>query len=366
MNSDKTMMLRALELAKKGRGRVNPNPMVGAVIVKEGRIIGEGYHTQFGNLHAEREAIKNMAERGENGEGATLYVTLEPCCHYGKTPPCTEAIIESKISRVVVAQRDPNPLVSGKGIEILSGAGIDISVGLCESEATALNRYFNHWVSAKRPYVVMKAGMTLDGKLSAADGTSQWITSEEARSHQHELRYEVMAIMVGSKTALNDNPMLTCRKEGADNKKLYRVVIDRQLQLPEDLNIFKVTPYSPTLVFCENGEPQKINKLENLGVEVCVIEHPFSMNAVMAHLGKIGIDSVLLEGGATLNAVMLGEKLINAVHLYMAPKLSGSGRALGLFGCAQEFKIEELPKLENMVLDHIGEELLVKGDVRYE
>ena len=223
-------MRRAIELAKKGMGWTNPNPLVGAVIVKDGRIIGEGYHRRCGELHAERNAIASLTE---SAEGATIYVTLEPCCHYGKTPPCTEAIIEQKIARVVIGSRDPNPFVAGKGAQLLREHGIVVEEDFLREECDAINPVFFHYIVTQKPYVVMKYAMTLDGKIATHTGASKWITGEEARHHVHELRGHYAAIMAGIGTVLADDPMLNCRREGAHQP--LRVIVDSNSFTPEDL-----------------------------------------------------------------------------------------------------------------------------------
>lgn len=216
MNSSQTKqyMYRALELAKKGTGAVNPNPLVGAVLVKDNRIIGEGYHQKYGQLHAERNAIADCYRRGENPAGAELYVTLEPCCHYGKTPPCTEAIIENKIVKVYVGSNDPNPLVDGGGIAVLRAHGIEVETGILKQECDALNEIFFHYIRTKRPFVLMKYAMTMDGKIATVTGDSKWITGEAARRQVHEDRNRCAAIMAGVGTVIADNPMLNCRPAG--------------------------------------------------------------------------------------------------------------------------------------------------------
>ncbi len=365
LEKNEMRMKEALMLAEKGRGYVNPNPMVGAVIYKDSQKIGEGYHTAYGKPHAEREAIASALEQGWDLKGSTLYVTLEPCCHYGKTPPCTDAIIEAGITHVIVAQQDPNPLVSGKGVAKLLEAGIEVSVGVCEREALQLNRVFNHWIKTKRPYVILKTGMTLDGKITSAQGESKWITSTESRTHQQALRASVMAILVGSQTVRKDNPLLSCRSPIHENKVLWRVVVDRQLKLPLDLNLFKVTEKSPTLVVTESEDFKKIEALNTLGVAVERLQSPMSMTAMMSCLGNRGIDSLVLEGGSLLNALMLKEEMIEEIHFYMAPKLSGSGRSLGIFGETGGFAIEQFPKIEGMTVQSIGEDILMTGRLVY-
>ena len=241
--TDEFYMRRAIELAKKGRGWTNPNPMVGAVIVKNGSIIGEGYHEKCGELHAERNAIASLTE---SAEGATLYVTLEPCCHYGKTPPCTEAILEQKIARVVIGSRDPNPKVSGKGAKILREAGVRVEEDFLREECDALNPVFFHYITTGLPYVAMKYAMTADGKIATKTGASKWISGEEARSLVHEMRHDYMAIMAGIGTVLADDPMLNVRLEG--KKSPVRIICDSMLRIPLDNQICQTAGRYRTIV----------------------------------------------------------------------------------------------------------------------
>ena len=238
-------MRRAIALAEKGTGFTNPNPLVGAVIVRDGRVIGEGYHERYGDLHAERNALKNVTE---DPMGATMYVTLEPCCHHGKQPPCTDAIIESGIAEVVIGSRDPNHLVAGKGEEILRNSGIKVTNDYLRSECDELNPVFFHYITTGRPYVVMKYAMTMDGKIATRTGESQWITGEEARSEVHRMRHRYSAIMAGIGTVLADDPMLNTRIEGLTSP--IRVIIDSNLRIPLNSRILKTAKEYETIVFC--------------------------------------------------------------------------------------------------------------------
>ena len=268
--TDQEYMLRAIQLAKKGEGWTNPNPMVGAVIVKDGRIIGEGYHKKCGELHAERNAIASLTE---SAEGATIYVTLEPCCHYGKTPPCTEAIIEQKIKKVVIGSRDPNPKVAGKGAQILRESGITVVQDFMREECDCLNPVFFHYITTKTPYVVMKYAMTLDGKIATKTGASKWITGEPARQEVQHMRHRYMGIMAGIGTVLADDPMLNVRVEGW--KSPVRIVCDSSLRIPLDSQIVRSAKEYRTIVAYagreENEEiTEKIERLHAKGVDtVC-------------------------------------------------------------------------------------------------
>lgn len=332
-------MKRAIELAKKGAGFVSPNPMVGAVIVKDGRIIGEGYHERCGELHAERNALASLTE---DAEGATIYVTLEPCCHYGKTPPCTEAIMEHKLGKVVIGSRDPNPLVSGKGAKILRDAGIEVVEDFLREECDEINPIFFHYITKRIPFVSMKYAMTMDGKIATKTGASKWITGEKSREDVQRLRHEHRGIMVGIGTVLADNPMLNCRMEGGRNP--IRIVCDSHLQIPEDSNLVKtakdidtivVTTFAKSIKPSEGDEEQekiveKINRLEKAGVDVLTVEEKdghLSLNDMMNKLGEKSIDSILLEGGGTLNDSMLRAGYVNRVYAYIAPKILGGACA---------------------------------------
>ena len=318
--TDQEYMLRAICLAKKGEGWTNPNPMVGAVIVKDGRIIGEGYHKKCGELHAERNAIASLTE---SAEGATIYVTLEPCCHYGKTPPCTEIIIEQKIKKVVIGSRDPNPKVAGKGAQILREAGITVVEDFMREECDRLNPVFFHYITTKTPYVVMKYAMTLDGKISTKTGASKWITGEAARAEVQHMRHRYMGIMVGIGTVLADNPMLNVRLEGL--KSPVRIVCDSKLRIPLDSQIVKsAETYRTIVAYTENAEDKekkedKIRILHTMGVETicCPGEnHQIDLKKLMKYLGDEGIDSILLEGGGTLNDSALQSGIVKEVRWY--------------------------------------------------
>ena len=328
--TDQEYMLRAIQLAKKGEGWTNPNPMVGAVIVKDGRIIGEGYHKKCGELHAERNAIASLTE---SAEGATIYVTLEPCCHYGKTPPCTEAIIEQKIKKVVIGSRDPNPKVAGKGAQILRESGITVVQDFMREECDCLNPVFFHYITTKTPYVVMKYAMTLDGKIATKTGASKWITGEPARQEVQHMRHRYMGIMAGIGTVLADDPMLNVRVEGW--KSPVRIVCDSSLRIPFDSQIVRSAKEYRTIVAYagreENEEitekiTKKIKQLHAKGVDtVCCPDEKgqIDLKKLMTYLGNEGIDSILLEGGGTLNDSALRAGIVKEVHCFIAPKLFG-------------------------------------------
>ncbi len=323
-------MRRAIELAKKGTGAVNPNPLVGAVIVKDNKVIGEGYHARYGELHAERHAFANLTE---DACGADMYVTLEPCCHTGKQPPCVEAIVEHGIKQVYVGSDDPNEMVSGKGYEYLRNHGIRVTTHVLKDECDDINRPFFHYITTKTPYVVMKYAMTMDGKIAAYTGDSKWITNEISRRMVQESRNEYVGIMVGIGTVLADDPLLTCRIEGGRNP--IRIICDTNLRIPMDSNIVKTAGEVPTIVATankhQNDNPEKIKLLEDRGItvlQVGLIDGRLDLKELMINLGKRKLDSILLEGGGTLNYSALMQDIVSEVHMYVAPKILGGKDAL--------------------------------------
>ena len=318
-------MRLAIELAKKGEGFVNPNPLVGAVIVKEGRVIGQGYHERYGSLHAERNAIASLTEPAD---GATLYVTLEPCCHYGKTPPCTDAIIENRIGRVVIGSKDPNPLVAGKGVRRLIEAGIEVTEDFLRDECDELNPVFFHYITTGSPYVVLKYAMTMDGKIATKTGASRWITGEESRLTVQKLRHRYSSIMAGIGTVLSDDPMLNVRIEGL--KSPVRVICDTALRIPLESRIVKSANEFKTIIAYAASDEEKEKRLKEYGVyleKLPLKEGHVDMAALIMRLGELKIDSVLVEGGGTINDTLLREDLVDRVEAFIAPKIFGGKEA---------------------------------------
>lgn len=325
--AEEQFMKRAIELAKQGAGWTAPNPLVGAVVVKNGRVIGEGYHRKYGELHAERNAL---AACSEDPAGATLYVTLEPCCHYGKTPPCTEIIIEKKIAKVVIGSRDPNPKVAGKGTRILREHGIEVVEDYMREACDALNPVFFHYITTKTPYVVLKFAMTLDGKIATRTGASKWITGEAAREHVHRLRGRYAGILAGIGTVLADDPMLNCRIDGAHQP--LRIILDSHLRIPMGSRLVRSAKEYPLLIVCNESNrdreegANRIRKLEEAGAKVWTLPekngHP-DLNVLMQRLGEEKIDSVLIEGGGTVNEAALKAHIVHHVCAYIAPKIFG-------------------------------------------
>lgn len=358
LEKDREYMLRAISLAKKGKGFTNPNPLVGAVIVKNGRIIGEGYHEKYGELHAERNAIASLTE---SAEGASIYVTLEPCCHYGKTPPCTEAIIENRIAKVVIGSRDPNPLVSGKGAKILEEAGIEVVRDYMKEECDQLNDIFFHYIMHKTPYVAVKYAMTLDGKIATKSGKSKWITSEKSREKVQYLRSEYMGIMAGIGTVLADDPMLNVRIEGKPNP--VRIICDSKLRIPIDSKLCKTAKDYPLVVAYCQGNIAKEKQLEDMNVKLVKVSKNgdgsgIEINELMTKLGKMGIDSVLVEGGGRLNESLFKNGMVNEVKAFVAPKIFG-GQAPSPVGGSGVDLPEEAYLFQLKEVENIGDDLLI-------
>ncbi len=351
-------MLRAVEIAEKGIGFVNPNPLVGAVIVKNNKIIGEGFHEKYGGLHAERNAFANCKE---SPEGADLYVTLEPCCHYGKTPPCTEAVIENKIKRVFIGSDDPNPKVAGKGIQILKENGIEVYTHILKEKCDELNKIFFHYITNKMPYVILKYAMTADGKIATCKGFSKWITSEKARENVHFLRKKVSAIMVGVNTVIADNPMLNCRLENPSNP--IRIICDSNLRIPIDCNIVKTANEIPTYIAYVNDNSKKIEILENSGVKFIKTSSEnghVNLKELMKILGEMQIDSVLIEGGGELNFNALKSGIVSEVYSYIAPKIFGGNTAKSPVGSCGFEKVEDCILMSKPEIEILGEDILLK------
>ena len=385
-------MQRAIALAKKGAGFVNPNPMVGCVIVKDDKIIGEGYHEYYGGFHAERNAlIKNDADFKD----ATLYVTLEPCCHHGKTPPCTDIIIEKGIKKVVVGLLDPNPLVAGKGISILKDAGIEVVAGLLEDEIKELNKVFLKYIKTKRPYVLLKTAMTLDGKIASHTGDSKWITNEKSRQLVHKLRSEMMGIVAGIGTVKADDPMLNCRYEGqqtTDNgqqdlstsvethgrvssvHKVHqpiRIIVDTKASISIDSQIVKTAKDYRTILAVGKSLGQKDNKttrqqvemLKSFNVEILCCEEKdghVDINDLMNKLGEMGIDSLLLEGGATLNAAFLEAGCVDEVYAFIAPKIIGGEKSKSPIGGKGIDMMKDAIMLKDIKIEQFDNDILIK------
>lgn len=358
-------MKTALELAVKGMGFASPNPMVGAVIVKDGVIIGRGWHKKYGGLHAERNAFADCDSRGIDCSGADMYVTLEPCCHYGKTPPCTEAIIEHRIKRVFVGSSDPNPKVAGKGVKILREHGIEVIENVMKEECDAVNEIFFHYITTGLPFVTMKYAMTMDGKIACYTGDSKWITGEGARMNVQRERLRHSAVMVGVGTVIADDPMLTYRLENGRNP--YRIICDSSLRTPTESNIIRTAKEIPTIIATVSKDREKIELYESFGCQVivCGEGERTDLNELMKILGSLKIDSVLLEGGGQLNWSALESGIVNKVQAYAAPKIFGGMTALSPVGGKGVPNPDSAFVLEDTEVRKIGGDFLFESRVRY-
>jgi len=358
--ADESYIQLTIEIAKKGEGSVSPNPLVGCVIIKENRIIGAGYHQKFGEDHAEINAINSSAE---SLEGSTLYVNLEPCSHFGKTPPCVDRIIKEKIKRVVIGTLDINPLVSGNGVKALKKAGIEVKVGVLEKECIELNKFFFKFITNKLPYVTLKAAQTLDGMIADKNNYSEWISSNESRKYVHWLRARYDAVLIGSETARIDNPKLTVRM--VEGRNPYRVVLDSNLKLKSDLNLFKINSDNKTIVITSEknkSKLKKINKLEKLGVKVLFVKSDaqgrMQLKSVLKEIAKLQISSILVEGGSKIYSSFLKQKLFDDIFLFVSPKILGNG--LKTFSELKSNKLSDAAKLTIRRTQKIGDDLLIE------
>lgn len=356
-------MRLAIELAKKGAGYTSPNPLVGAVLVKDGRVIGRGYHAHYGELHAERAALLDCKNYGENPEGALMYVTLEPCCHYGKQPPCTDAVIESKIAKVFVGSADPNPQVAGKGIARLRASGIEVVTGVLQRECDALNPIFFHYITKKLPYVAVKYAMTFDGKIATASGASKWITGEAARKRVHYLRSRYSAIITGVGTVLADNPLLTAHGEG---KNPVRIVVDTHAKTPLDSVVVKTAGEIKTIIATCTSDGEKLEALKAAGCDVWTIAEKDGMVDLRELLVKLAgekIDSVFVEAGGSLVYSFFETKCVQKVYVFIAPKVFGGAEAKTPVEGKGIHNIADAYGLKNCNIEKIGEDVLLEADV---
>lgn len=356
-------MQLALEIAKKGIGHTSPNPMVGCIVVKNGMIVAEGFHEEYGSLHAERRALESCAE---DLTGADLYVTLEPCCHHGKTPPCTDIIIERGIGRVIVGTLDPNPVVAGKGVQILRDHGIEVETGILEKECLELNEVFMHYIEKKKPYIAMKYAMTMDGKIATFTGDSKWVTGEESRRHVHQLRKRYSSIMVGIGTILVDDPMLNCRiEEGVDP---VRVICDSNLRIPMESRIVKTAENIPTIVAYAVGDEKKQEKLKTAGVELICVDAGGRVDfpALVKELGQRGIDSILIEGGGTFHGTVLKSGLVDRIYCYIAPKLIGGKEAKSPVEGSGFSIMDEALAIHDTEIMKLGKDICITGKIKGE
>jgi len=360
----KKYMLRALELARNGKGRVEPNPLVGAVVVKEGKIIGEGFHEFFGGPHAEIKAIRAA---GKRSKGATLYVTLEPCSHFGKTPPCTDAIIKAGIKEVVAAVEDPHPLVKGKGFSALEAGGVKVKRGLLADEARVLNAPYFKLRTQGEPFFIAKWAMTLDGKIATRQGDSHWISSPEAREYVHKLRGQVDAIMVGIGTILADDPELTARPSAARHRPLRRIVVDSRARLPLGSRLVKTARDVPVILATTEVAPKEaLRKLARKGVEIIEVKSRWGrvdLKALAKKLGEMELTNVLIEGGGEVLASAFSAGLVDRVIVFVAPKIfGGRGAKTAVEGKGVAKVVEALP-IKYTQSFPIGEDIVIEGQV---
>jgi diaminohydroxyphosphoribosylaminopyrimidine deaminase / 5-amino-6-(5-phosphoribosylamino)uracil reductase len=357
-------MERALELAEKGIGYTNPNPLVGAVIVKEGRIIGEGWHQVYGSHHAEVNAFLNASEAVK---GATMYVTLEPCSHYGKTPPCAKAIVEKGIGKVIIGLKDPNPMVAGRGISILEEAGIEVVTGVLEEKGRKLNEIFLKYITTKLPFCIMKTAMTLDGKIATHTNASKWITGELSRKYVHELRHRVSGIMVGIGTVLADDPSLTTRLEEGRGSDPVRIIVDSTAKIPLEAQVLNLQSEAKTIIaVTEKADKDKLKAIEAKGAEIIVTasnKGRVDLSALMKELGERKIDSVLLEGGSELNYAALEEGIVDKVNAFIAPKIIGGRGAKTPVGGEGRAYMSEAINLKGIDIHRFGDDIMIEGYV---
>jgi len=386
-------MKLALRLAAKGAGRVSPNPMVGAVVVKDGRIVGRGYHRAYGLPHAEVEALRRA---GAGARGADLYVTLEPCNHQGRTPPCTQAVLQAGIRRVVIATLDPNPRVNGGGAEFLQAQGLQVEIGLLAEEARRLNEAWFHWVATGLPFVIAKAACSLDGKIATAGGESQWLTGEKARSFGHRLRHQADAILVGVGTVMADDPQLTTRLAGGTTKTEdrrpktgdrfrdpIRIVLDSRLRLPLNAKLLHLDSAAPTWIACTDAAPKdKIKALKDLGAEVLVMPtqvretHPteeipapapeasrglVALKPLLKELGRRQVQSLLVEGGGETLGSFFDQRLVDKFYFFYAPKILGGKSAPGMLAGAGVKHLGNALLARDLRVRKLGVDLLVAG-----
>jgi diaminohydroxyphosphoribosylaminopyrimidine deaminase/5-amino-6-(5-phosphoribosylamino)uracil reductase len=347
----------ALEEAVKGRGYTSPNPLVGAVAVKDGTVLASSYHKCFGDMHAEVALLKKLT--AEQARGATIYVNLEPCCHVGKTAPCTMALIAAGIARVVLGHEDPNPLVQGKGIKQLQEAGIEVIVGVLEDEARALNRPFITFMTKQRPWILLKVAQSLDGCIALGNGESRWITSQEARAEVHKLRAGMDAVMVGSQTVLDDDPELTVRHVAGPNP--VRIIADSRFRVSADHRVFhQAEPERTWLITTDIMDSENRRKIEATGARVIVCDADkdgrINLHSAVKELGKAGIISVLVEGGGTLHAALIREKLFDKFIVAIAPKVIGSdGRSsVGPLGLTE---MKQVPEFDTVAIKRVGSDI---------
>ena len=362
--SDKKYMQRALDLAQQAKGDTSPNPLVGAVIVKEDQIIAEGYHHQAGGNHAEINALQDA---DEEVVGATMYVNLEPCTHFGKTPPCSNAIIEAGLDKVIIAMKDPNPKISGAGVEKLQEAGIEVEVGLLEEKAKELNEVFIKYITTDLPFVILKNAMTLDGKIATKTGDSKWISGSESREIVHRLRDQVDAILVGSGTVLSDNPRLTTRLPDGGTDPT-RIILDSDLDIPLEANVINQESDAATIIVTTNhAEQSKKEELISRGVKILELgtTRKIDLKTLLKELAHEEITSLLVEGGSEINSSFWEAELVDKIYYFIAPKIIGGTESVPVVGGSGVKEVKNGIKIIDKEIKQVGEDLLIVGYPEY-
>lgn len=358
-------MRRALDLSKIGIGHTNPNPLVGAVLVKDEKSIGEGYHEYYGGPHAEINAINSSTQ---DVRGATMYVTLEPCSHYGKTPPCVNTIIDRGISKVVIGMKDPNPIVAGRGIQILQDNGIEVITGVLEDEIKKLNEIFIKFITTKTPFCILKTAMTIDGKIATTTGDSKWIANSKSRKYVHQIRNRVSAIMVGIGTVIADDPLLTTRLEDNEGVDAVRIIVDTKGRIPLEAKVLNNNSNTKTiLATTQKAEKDKLNAIEDKGAEILITplrENRVDLKYLVKELGKRGVDSILIEGGSSLNYSALSEGIVDKVITFIAPKIVGGQKAKTPVGGEGIRFVKDCIRLDNISINRFDEDIMIEGYIR--
>lgn len=357
---DESYMRRALEIARYAEGRTSPNPLVGAVVVNHGRIVGMGWHRKAGTEHAEIHALR---QAGQLAQGAEIYVTLEPCSHYGRTPPCSQALIDAGVKKVVVAMKDPNPLVAGNGLAMLKSAGIEVIEGILGNEAAVLNEVFLKWITEKMPFTVLKTAMTLDGKIAAYTGASKWITNEVSRRYVHKLRDKYDGILVGIGTVLADNPSLTTRLADGEGKNPIRIIVDSKGRTPLNARVLTDNMAQSIIAVTEEAPQENIRALEAQGAVVLIVNERghVDLRKLFAMLAGKNITSLLIEGGAEINYSLVQARLIDKVHAFIAPKLLGGRTALSPVGGQGAAELDNALQLYDITAENLAGDILITG-----
>ncbi len=362
---DMYYMEMALQLASRALGRTSPNPMVGAVLVRDGKVVGQGYHARAGAPHAEIMALKDA---GDKAKRATLYVTLEPCCHFGRTGPCTEAVIAAGVKRVVVATTDPNPLVAGKGVKRLREAGLEVLSGILEDESLHLNEVFNKYITTKLPFVVAKAAMSLDGKIATRTGDSQWITGNKSLEQAHHLRDRYDSILVGIGTVLSDNPSLTTRLPGKEGRDPVRIILDSYARTPPQCKMLTQNSSAATyIIVSKHAQRESLKRLEAAGAHIVILNNDsdgIDVGELLRWLGEHQISSILVEGGSSIHGSFFARGIVDKVAWFVAPKILGGREAPGPVGGKGVEVLGNAVLLDRMQVSMCGWDMLIEGYIK--